>query len=129
MLALTTPALKVTVPPDFTIGVAMLKVFTCALVEESEQIDVPVPLLAAHTPYIFPPPMFVALKVGTVPTSAKLLASFKTIVTVDEATPLASTGPVPTILEFVVEAAPTVKMTVPPALEMGVARVRVFVSA
>jgi hypothetical protein len=58
-----------------------------------------------------------------------LLISFKVIVTVDVATPLATIGLVPVIVEFAATAAPAVKTTVPSALATGVAIERVFVSA
>ena len=73
--------------------------------------------------------MSVAPKVGVVPEMLLLLASFKVIVTVEVAAPSATTGPVPLILEFAIEAAPGVKTTVPSLFTTGVAMERVFVSA
>ena len=71
----------------------------------------------------------VAPKVGTTALTGLLKASFKVMVTVEVAEPLADTGPVPVMLEFTATAAPAVKTTVPPALLIGVAIERVFVSA
>ena len=73
--------------------------------------------------------MSVALKVGTVPTTALFEASLRVIVTLDVEVPLATTGVVPEIDEFAATAAPEVKTTVPPTLTTGVAIERVFVSA
>jgi multidrug efflux pump subunit AcrA (membrane-fusion protein) len=58
-----------------------------------------------------------------------LFASFKVIVTVEEAIPLAMTGPVPVIVEFTATAAPAVKRTVPSDFETGVTIESVLVSA
>ncbi len=58
-----------------------------------------------------------------------LEVSLRVIVIVDVATPSASTGVVPLIEEFAAEAAAEVNTTVPSALETGVIRERVFVSA
>lgn len=51
------------------------------------------------------------------------------IVTVEVALPFATTGPVPTIVEFAATGDPAVKITVPSDLETGVAMARVFDSA
>jgi hypothetical protein len=73
--------------------------------------------------------VLVAPNVGISPTTGLLLASFRVIVTVDVATPSATTGVVPLILEFATTAPPGVKTTELPALTNGVAIERTFVSA
>ena len=74
-------------------------------------------------------PVSVAEKVGVCPTTVLLLASFKVTVTVDVATPLATTGLVPVIVELAATADPAVKTTVPSILTTGVTIESVFVSA
>ncbi len=74
-------------------------------------------------------PVSVALKVGTIPDTGELLISLRVIETVEEATPLATTGPVPLMLEFAATTETGVKTTVPSAFENGVTRESVFVSA
>jgi hypothetical protein len=71
----------------------------------------------------------VALKVGTRPETGELLTSFRVIETVDVATPLATTGPVPVMVEFAATTETGVKITVPSDFENGETRERVFVSA
>jgi hypothetical protein len=51
------------------------------------------------------------------------------MVTVEVATPSATTGPVPVMVEFTATAESATKTTVPPVFETGVKRLRVFVSA
>ena len=41
LAATAAPAVKVTVPPDFTTGEAMARVFISALVEASVQVEIP----------------------------------------------------------------------------------------
>ncbi len=74
-------------------------------------------------------PVFVAVKFGVMPETALLFASNIVIVTVEVATPSASTGPVPLIVELVATAVPAIKVTVPSALETGVVIDSVFTSA
>ena len=74
-------------------------------------------------------PVSVALKVGVVPDTGLLKASLKVTVTVEVALPLATTDPVPVIVEVLATIVPAVKTTVPPALTIGVAIESVFVSA
>jgi hypothetical protein len=62
----------------------------------------------------------VAENVGVSPDTGLLDASLRVIVTVDVAVPLATTGPVPVIVELMAIAAPAVKVTVPSALMTGV---------
>ena len=70
-----------------------------------------------------------ALKVGTRPETGELLISFRVIETVEVATPLATTGPVPVMVEFAATTETGVKTTVPSAFENGVTRESVLVSA
>ena len=77
---------------------------------------------------MFPLPVLVALKVGTVPTKARFEESFSVIETFEVADPFATTDPVPEMLEFTLEAAPAIKVTVPPLLPMGLTIDNVFVS-
>ncbi len=74
-------------------------------------------------------PVSVALKVGIRPETGELFTSFNVIETVEVATPLATTGPVPVMVEFAATTETGVKTTVPSAFENGVTRERVFVSA
>jgi hypothetical protein len=73
-------------------------------------------------------PVSVAPKVGTVPETPLLLASFNVMVIVEVAVPSAMTGEVPEIEEFKATGVPGVKRTVPSAFTTGVAIERVFVS-
>jgi hypothetical protein len=56
-------------------------------------------------------------------------ASFKVMLTLEVATPLATTGLVPVIVELAASAAPAVKTTDPSAFATGVKRERILVSA
>lgn len=69
------------------------------------------------------------MKIGVVPAIGLLKASSKVMVMNDVATPLATTGPVPAIVEVTLEAAPAVKVTVPSDFATGVTIARVFTSA
>ena len=70
-----------------------------------------------------------AAKVGTIPDTALLAASFRVMVTVEVAVPSAITGVVPEIEELRATAEPAVKTTVVPALTTGVAIERTLLSA
>ena len=70
-----------------------------------------------------------AEKVGVCPETPLLFVSFRVMVTVELATPLATIGLVPVMVELAATAPPAVKTTVPSALTTGVAIERVFVSA
>jgi len=48
--ATTAPAVKITVPSDFTTGVAMERVFVSALVEASVQVEIPEALVELQVP-------------------------------------------------------------------------------
>lgn len=74
-------------------------------------------------------PVSVAPKVGTIPGTALLAASFRVIVTVDVAVPSATTGVVPEIVELTATAEPGVNTTVVPALTTGVTIERTLLSA
>ena len=76
-----------------------------------------------------PEPVFVALKVGTIPPTATCAVSFSVIVTVEVETPSAVTGLLPVIDEFAATTAVGAKTTVPPVIERGEVKDRVFVSA
>ena len=71
----------------------------------------------------------VALKVGVVPMTGLLFTSSKVIVTVDEATLLAVTGPVAAIVEVEALAASAMKVTVPETPVRGEVRLTVLSSA
>ena len=73
--------------------------------------------------------MFVAENVGVVPTTGLLDPSFKVIVTVEVATPSATTGPIPVMVELATLAGAEVKVTVEPVLIKGVTIESVFTSA
>jgi hypothetical protein len=121
------PAVKVTVPSAFTTGVAIDNVLISALVETRVHVATPLASVALQLPGVAPVPL--AVKVGVVPTTALSLLSFKVTVTVEVATPSATTGPVPVMLEFAMEAASAVKVTVPSAFTNGVAIESVLISA
>jgi hypothetical protein len=71
----------------------------------------------------------VAENVGVTPLTGLLEPSFRLIVTVDVEAPLASTGPVPEIVELSAETLTGVNNTVPPVLAKGEIRLRVLSSA
>ena len=98
------PAENVTVPPLFTTGVRIPSVFVSALVDARVQVDTPEASPTEQAPMTFALP--VAENVGISPATGLLLASFRVIVTVELATPSATTGLVPVIVEFVGSAAP-----------------------
>ena len=75
--------------------------------------------------------VFVAVNVGVIPEIKLLLESLKVMVTVEEALPSATTGPVPVIVVVELEAVPAVKATVEVVVAeapAGVTIARVFVS-
>lgn len=69
------------------------------------------------------------MKVGVCPETGLFAASLSVIITVEDATPLAITGPEPVIDELAATALPDVKTTVPPVFETGELIERVLVSA
>ena len=121
------PAVNVTVPSAFTIGVAIDNVLISAFVETKVHVEIPLVSVALQLPGVVPVPL--AVKVGVVPTTALLLLSNKVIVTVEVATLSATTGPVPVMLELAMEAASAVKVTVPSAFTNGEAIESVLISA
>lgn len=123
------PAVNVTVPPAFIIGVAIERVLTSAFVDFRVQVDSPDALGAEQAPFTFIDPVFVAEKVGVIAVTALLFASLKVIITVEVAIPSATTGPVPVINELAATAEPAEKITVPSTFTTGVTILRVFVSA
>lgn len=80
-------ALKVTLFPVFTTGVTRASAFVPPTVDLSVQVAVPVKSVAEHTERVLPVPL--AEKVGTVPMTGFMVASFRTIVTTDASTPSA----------------------------------------
>lgn len=127
--ATATPAVNVTEPPAFTTGVAIERVFTSAVVEESVQVEIPEESVAEHEPYVLPADVSVAVKVGVAPMTGLFEASFRVMVTVEVAEPSATTGDVPVMEELAATAEPAVNVTVPPAFTTGVAIESVFTSA
>jgi hypothetical protein len=123
------PAVKTTVPPALTTGVAIERVLVSAVKDLRVQVEIPEASVAEHVPMTLVVPVFVAVNVGTVPDTKLLLTSLRVIVTVEEATPSAATGPDPVIDEFAATGTPAVNVTDPPALMTGVAIERVFISA
>src|SRR5439155_17157619 len=93
--AAAAPAWNVTVPPATETGVAIDSVFTSAFVDDKVHVETPEALVAEHAPSVLLVP--VAAKVGVVPDTALLLASFNVIVIVEVATPFAATGRVPLV--------------------------------
>jgi hypothetical protein len=74
-------------------------------------------------------PVFVALKIGTIPAIGLRKASFIAIVIKETATPSALTGEVPEISELVASAAPAIKVAVVPVFATGAVIAKVFTSA
>ena len=123
------PAVKTTVPPVLTTGVAIARVLVSAVADLSVQVELPEASEDEQAVIALVVPVSVALKVGTDPETALLFISLRLIVMVEAATPSAATGEVPVIDEFAATAIPAVKTTVPPALITGVAIDKVLVSA
>src|SRR5207247_1201088 len=121
------PAVNVTAPPVTDTGDVIDNVFTSAFVDASVHVATPDTSVAEHAPGVLPVP--VAAKVGVVPATALLFASFSVIVIVEVATPLAVTGLVPLMLELPAAAAPAWNVTVPPVTDTGDVIDSVFTSA
>ena len=96
-------------------------------VELKVQVARPLASVAEHAERVFPEP--VAEKVGVEPLIGLLNWSKIVIDTVEVATPSATTGPVPVMVEVATAGAPAVKVTVPSAFTIGVAIESVFTSA
>jgi hypothetical protein len=124
------PTLKTTVPPVKLTGEVKVSVLVSALVEASVQVEIPVVALELEqVPSVFPAPVFVALKVGTIPPTAMCEASLSVIVIVEVELPSAVTGVVPVIEEFPATTAVGANTTVPPLIESGEVSESVLVSA
>lgn len=73
--------------------------------------------------------MSVAIKVGVSPATGLFDASFIVIVIVEEDTPSAMTGPEPVMVELRALGPVGLKITKPPALDIGVSIDKILVSA
>src|SRR5437870_12332838 len=82
------PAVKVTVPPVFSTGVAIESVLISAFVDASVHVDAPDAFVAAHAPYTLVLPVSVAEKVGVTPATGLLEASSGRKVAVEGARPV-----------------------------------------
>src|SRR5205807_1512887 len=129
LAATAEPAVKVTVPPLFTTGVAIESVLTSAFVDANVGIAPAYTPVAAHAPYTLVLPVSVAEKVGVTPELGSFPTRRSSDLTVEVATPFATTGLVPVIVELAATAEPAVKVTVPPLFTTGVAIESVLTSA
>ena len=127
--AVAAPAVKTTEPSALETGVTIERVFVSAANELKVQVETPEAFELEHALKIFVVPVLVAETVGVTPETKLLLPSLRVTVTAEVATPLATTGPVPVMVEFKATAAPAVKITVPSVFETGVTIERVLVSA
>jgi hypothetical protein len=123
------PAVKVTVPPIFTIGVAIARVLISALSEDNVHVEIPDASETEHAVTEFVEPVSVAEKVGLNPGVGLFEASLRVIVIVEVAAPSATTGPEPVMEELATTGIPAVNVTVPPIFTPGVAMERVLTSA
>jgi hypothetical protein len=105
----------------------MESVFTSAFVDASVHVATPDVFVAAHAPYTLVLPVSVAEKVGVTPETALRKMSFSVMVTVEVATPFATTGLVPVMVELAAMAAAAVTVTVGEVVTG--AAVKVFVPA
>jgi len=87
----------------------MAKVLVSAFVDFIAQTEVPVASVVEQVPGVLPVPE--ALNWGITPATATPASFFKTIVTVEVATPSASTGPVPLIVEFAADTVVAIPVT------------------
>jgi hypothetical protein len=71
----TGPAVKVTLPPSFTTGVAIESALISALVEASVHVDTPLAFEAEHAPLRLVVPVLVAEKDGVTPETELLRLS------------------------------------------------------
>lgn len=117
-------AMKVTLPSVFETGVRIESVLISAFVEVSVQVASPDAFVAEQADSVLFVP--VVPKVGVSPGTGLLVASRRVTVTVDVATPLATTGPVPVIVEFTATGVPAVKVIVPSVFATGVTMANVF---
>ena len=123
------PGVKTTVEPAFTTGVAIARTFDSALIDLSVQVEIPEASEGEQRLIAFVVPVSVAVKVGTIPGVGLFEASFKVIVIVEVATPSATTGVVPEIVEFAATGPEAVNATVAaPVTPTGEVSCRVFAS-
>ena len=121
------PGSNTTVPSVLLTGVRIERLFVSAVVEASVHVATPLTSVGEQAAIVLLVPL--APKVGVRPSTGLLLASFNVTVTVDVATPSATIGPVPVMVEFAATGVPAVNVTVPSAFTTGVAIARVFTSA
>lgn len=121
------PGSNTTVPSVLETGVRIESVFVSAVVEASVQVATPLTSVAEQAAMVLFVP--VAPNVGVRPSTGLLLASFKVTVTVEVATPSATTGPEPVMLEFAATGVPAVNVTVPSLFATGVTMASVLTSA
>ena len=117
------PLVKITSPPVRESGCTMLNVLVSERVDFKVQVETPDESEAEHEPYVLLDP--VTKKVGVIPTTGTDDVSINVIVIVDVALLLATTGPVPTMLECA-ETGGGIKLTLPPLRVVGVTRDSVF---
>ena len=127
LVAFTVPAMKSTLPSGFVTGEVMLKSLLSALVLVSVQVASPFTSVTeqADSVLLIPP----AAKTGVSPGTGLLPASRNVTVTVEVATPSATTGPVPDMVDVAATAEPAVKVTEPSVLLTGDVIESVFASA
>ena len=121
------PGSKITVPSVLATGVRIESVFVSAVVEARVQVATPATFVAEQAVRVLSVP--VAANVGVRPSTGLLFASFNVTVTVDVATPSATTGLVPVMLELAAIGVPAVKVTEPSLLATGVRIASVLISA
>ena len=97
------PAMNVTVPPASTIGVAIERVFTSALVDFSVQVEFPLESLAEQLETVFEVPE--AVTVGVRLAIARLFLFLIATVIIETLVPFATTGPEPVIFELAITGA------------------------
>ena len=129
LAATAEPAVKTTVPPVLTTGVAIARVLVSAVEDLRVQVELPEASEDEQAVATLVDPVSVAVKVGTEPETALLFTSLRLMVMVEVATPSAATEEVPVMDELAATAIPAVKTTVPSALTTGVAIDNVLVSA
>src|SRR5437899_2696883 len=95
------PGVKVTDPPVLETGVTIGSCSASAVIDFKVHVETPEGFVTEHAPYTFVLPVSVAENVGVTPETPVLVLSLIVIVMVDVAMPLATTGLVPTIEEFV----------------------------
>ena len=111
-VATTEPAMNSTLPSGFVTGEVMLRTLLSAFVLARVHVASPFTSVTEHAETVLLVPE--ALITGVSPGTGLLPASRKVTVTVEVATPLAITGPVPETVEVAAEGADGVKVTLPP---------------